>query len=98
MNRPPLLIEISRAIREVGELWHIEKTEAGTLFRATVNRQQVWILSQLPGTPPPDRAADRAATLHIVSTLPALVDFLRSFQSVSTEITAPATTQNTMQP
>lgn len=84
MNRPPLLIEISRAIREVGELWHIEKTEAGTLFRATVNRRQIRVLAQLAGTPPPEFAPDKGASMHIVSTFPALTDFLRSFQCDAT--------------
>ncbi len=73
-----LLIDISRAIRQVGEIWLIQKTEAGMLFRATVNRQQIRVLSQLPGSPPPDFPPDHGAPLHIATTVSALTDFLHS--------------------
>lgn len=70
------LIDISRIIRSVGEIWLIQKTDSGLLFRASIAGRQARVLVQLPGSSASTLAPDNLAPLHVVRDLTTLESWL----------------------
>ena len=80
----PLLFEIAHEIRAVGQIWRIEKTENGILFRFEVGTQQGRVFVPAPtrsDTAPP---AESNSSVHTVSSLTMLRAWLRGFSLLST--------------
>lgn len=78
---PILLLQISKEIwAKGGEVWHFDKIEspAGCVFRANINRRQFRVFVPMLGNEHPVPPLEKGSPVHLVSTLPALREWLAS--------------------
>ncbi|MBO0939958.1 hypothetical protein J2I47_25660 [Fibrella sp. HMF5335] len=82
-DAPVLLLDIANTIRgNGGQVWHVGKLtdSSGMLFRANIGRRQFRVFAPMPGGKQPLTAPQEKGTpVHVVSTLPALQNWLASF-------------------
>ena len=81
VEKPVLLLDVANAIRAFGgEVWHFDKIEApaGSVFRANIGRCQFRVFAPMPGSEHPVPPQEKGSPVHLVSTLPALREWLAS--------------------
>ncbi|GAB2575290.1 hypothetical protein [Spirosoma areae] len=73
-----ILHDVALAIREVGQIWLIDYTAYGTMFRADVGKSTVRVVVPKPGKSAAEVPEERNSPLHIACTIGELRDFLHT--------------------
>lgn len=79
--KPVLLLEIAQEIRAFGgQVWHYDKIGEpfGSLFRAEIGTLKFRVFVPMPGNKTPIPPQEKGSPIHVVSTLPALREWLIS--------------------